>query len=97
MPKNTMNDLRNHLFATIEALQDEAKPMDIGRAKAVCEVADRLIDTAKVEVKFHEVIGSGRAPSPMLAAFAGDEPEPQTPRVIEAPSRPALVQGKASA
>jgi hypothetical protein len=94
MPKNTMDDLRNHLFATIEALQDDDKPMDIGRAAAICEVADRLIDTAKVEVKFHEVIGSGRAPSRMLAAFAGDEPEPEKPHgVIDAPARPALVAG----
>lgn len=87
-----MDDLRNHLFATIEALQDDEKPMEIQRAKAICAVADRLIETAKVEVKFHEVIGSGRAPSPMLKQFAGEEPPPAKPQ-IEAPARPALVVG----
>lgn len=52
-----MNDLRNHLFATLEALQDDEKPLAIDRAKAICEVADRLIDTAKVEVKLYDLIG----------------------------------------
>jgi hypothetical protein len=50
--KNKMEDLRNHLFATLEALQDEASPMDIDRAKAIAEVAKQVVDTAKVEVDF---------------------------------------------
>lgn len=36
--KNQLTDLRNHLFATLEALQDDDKPMDIERAKAICQV-----------------------------------------------------------
>ena len=47
-----MDDLRNHLFATLEALQDEENPMDIARARAISEVAGKLIDSAKVEVEF---------------------------------------------
>ena len=50
--KNKIEDLRNHLFATLEALQDEEKPMDIERAKAVAEVAQAVIETAKVEIAF---------------------------------------------
>jgi len=49
---NKMTDLRNHLFATLEALQDEDKPMDIERAKAIAEVGKVLVDSAKVEVMF---------------------------------------------
>jgi hypothetical protein len=49
---NKMIDLRNHLFATLEALQDEDKPMDIERAKAIAEVGKVLVDSAKVEVMF---------------------------------------------
>lgn len=49
---NKMTDLRNHLFATLEALQDEEKPMDIERAKAIAEVGKVLVDSAKVEVMF---------------------------------------------
>ncbi len=57
MPKNGIQDLRNHLFETLEALKDEDKPMDIDRAKTICLVAEKLIDTARVEVKFLEVTG----------------------------------------
>lgn len=49
---NKMTDLRNHLFATLEALQDQEKPMDIERAKAIAEVGKVLVDSAKVEVMF---------------------------------------------
>lgn len=50
--KNKMTDLRNHLFATLEALQDPDKPMDIDRAKAITDVGKVLVDSAKVEVMF---------------------------------------------
>lgn len=50
--KNKMTDLRNHLFATLEALQDTENPMDIDRAKAIAEVGKVLVDSAKVEVMF---------------------------------------------
>lgn len=50
--KNKMTDLRNHLFATLEALQDKDNPMDIDRAKAIAEVGKVLVDSAKVEVMF---------------------------------------------
>lgn len=50
--KNKMTDLRNHLFATLEALQGPDKPMDIDRAKAIAEVGKVLVDSAKVEVMF---------------------------------------------
>lgn len=56
--KNKMQDLRNHLFATLEALQDPEKPMDIDRARAVSDVAKVLIDSAKVEVEFLKVTGT---------------------------------------
>jgi hypothetical protein len=58
--KNKIDDLRNHLFATLEALQDEDKPMDLDRAKAIADVAQVIINSAKVEVDFiHKVGGSG--------------------------------------
>lgn len=58
MPKNKIDDLRNHLFATLEALQDEKQPMDIERAKAIADVARVIVDSAKVEVAFIEATGS---------------------------------------
>lgn len=55
--KNTLTDLHNHLFETLEALKDPDNPMDVERAKAVSNVAQTLIDSAKVELKFIELMG----------------------------------------
>jgi hypothetical protein len=55
--KNKIEDLRNHLFTTIEALLDDEKPMDIDRAKAVADVAQVMINSAKVEVEFMKETG----------------------------------------
>lgn len=71
--KNKMVDLRNHLFATLEALQDKDEPMDIERAKTIAGVAQTIINSAKVEVDFLKVadgatsngfIDVERAPAP---------------------------------
>lgn len=55
--KNKMTDLRNHLFATLEALQDKEDPMDIDRAKAIAQVGSVMVASAKVEVEFLNAIG----------------------------------------
>jgi hypothetical protein len=55
--KNKIEDLRNHLFATIEGLLDDDNPMDIPRAKAVSEAAQTIINSAKVEVDFLKATG----------------------------------------
>ena len=60
MPKNKIEDLRNHLFATLEALQDEDKPLDIERAKAIADVAQVIINSAKIEVDFIKATGMDR-------------------------------------
>jgi len=63
MAKNSLEDLRDHLFETLERLTDSEKPMEVERAQAVCKVSQQLIESAKVEVKFLEVTGqqsSGR-------------------------------------
>ena len=57
--KNKMEDLRNHLFAALEGLADEEKPMDIERARAISEVAQTIINSAKVEVNFIKEVGRG--------------------------------------
>jgi hypothetical protein len=55
MAKNKLNDLRDHLFETLEAVKDGS--MDIDRAKIITQVAGTIIDTARMEIKFLEVIG----------------------------------------
>jgi hypothetical protein len=55
--KNKISDLRDHLFATLESLRDEDKPMDLDRAKAVAEISQQIINSAKVECEFLEITG----------------------------------------
>lgn len=57
--KNKIEDLRNHLFVTIESLLDTDKPMEIGRAKAIAEVAQVMINSDKVEVDMVKALGAG--------------------------------------
>lgn len=54
---HTIQDLRAHLFATLDGLRDKANPMDIERAKAVADVAQAIINSAKVEVEHLKVTG----------------------------------------
>lgn len=76
--KNRIEDLRNHLFATLEALQDEDKPMDIERAKAISGVAQTLIDSAKVEVDFLRVTGAAKG-----SGFIPEVPrDPAVPKLV---------------
>lgn len=58
--KNKIEDVRNHLFETLEALLDRRAPMDIDRARAIAEVAQTIINSAKVEVDFMRVTDSVR-------------------------------------
>ena len=60
MARNKINDLRDHLFATIEGLLDEENPLDINRAKAVAEVASVIVHAAKVEVDFMRITGKDK-------------------------------------
>lgn len=75
--KNRIEDLRNHLFETLEMLKDSDKPMDIDRAKAISDVAQTIINSAKVEVEFSRV--TGRAPASKF--LPAEEPTNGTRRI----------------
>lgn len=55
---NNIETLREHLFETLTALRDKTNPMDIERAKAVSDVAQVIINTAKVEVEYAKATGA---------------------------------------
>ena len=65
MAKNTLQDLRNHLFEMLEDLKEHPdKPIDadslrlkIDKAKAVSQVSGMIIDTARLELEAHEQVG----------------------------------------
>ncbi len=57
--KNKIEDLRNHVFAQLERLGDEEKmknpialEREVKKAKAIQELAQVLVNSAKVEVDF---------------------------------------------
>lgn len=85
--KNKIEDLRNHLFETLEMLKDKDAPMEIERAKAVAEVAKVIVDSAKVEVDFAKATGQASA-SGFLPLAPPKDPAPGTA------SHPRLVSGK---
>ena len=59
--RNKIDDLRNHLFETLEALKDKDEPMDLDRARAVADVARVIVESAKVEVDFLKVTGATKS------------------------------------
>lgn len=66
--KNKIDDLRNHLFETLEALKDKEEPMDLARALAIADVAKVLVESAKVEVSFLKATGAIKSTDFMPAA-----------------------------
>lgn len=73
--KNKIQDLRNHLFETLEALKDEEKPMEIPRAKAIADIARQIVDSARVEVAFLKATGALRSTD--FLPVAGEDDPPQ--------------------
>jgi hypothetical protein len=63
MARNKIEDLRNHLFEVIEMLKDG--DIDIEKAQTISDVAQVIVNSAKVEVDFMKVVhgnGSGFIP-----------------------------------
>lgn len=80
---NTIDTLRTHLFETLAALKDKDAPMDIERAKAVSDIAQVIINTAKVEVDFARVTGKD------VSGFIGhNQPRPTPPAAEIGPASP---------
>jgi len=59
MARNKMPDLRDHLFAQLERLEDEDCDLDkeVQRAEAVSKIATSLINSAKVEMQYLRMTG----------------------------------------
>lgn len=55
----SISDLRETLFATLEAVKDGT--LDLDKARQINEVAKTIVDTAKVEVDYLRVTGGGES------------------------------------
>lgn len=81
--RRQIDDLRAKLFDTLDRLNDTDNPMEVDRAKAVAEVAQVIINSAKVEVEFMRQRGSERTATGFI------------PDVEAPPGQPRLVKGRA--
>lgn len=89
MPENdSIKELRSLLFETIRALKDKEAPMDIARAKTIAEVAQVVINSAKVEVDYMRLRGD-------RGAGTGFVPALEEKQVPGTPEQPRLIRGKA--
>lgn len=73
MSTNDITSLRGHLFDTLRALNDKESPMDVDRARAVSDIAQTIINSAKVELEHLKVTG---------ARGTGFLPEPDFPTTL---------------
>lgn len=69
MPRNTMNDLIDHLFEQLERLNDEDLKGDelkdeIERSRAVSGLAQQVVATANVSLKAAEFQDMAGKPAP---------------------------------
>lgn len=72
---NNIDTLREHLFATLQELRNKEKPMELDRAKAIADVAQVVINSAKVEVEQMKIsggTGSGFIPDRPALPGAGN-------------------------
>ena len=86
--KNKIEDLRNHLFETLEGLKDVEKPMDLERAKTIAEVAQVIVNSAKVECDFLKITDGSKG-----SGFIPDGTDKSA--LPAAPGVPRLVNGSA--
>lgn len=82
----TLDDLREQLFETLKDLRAKDKPMDVERAKAISEVAQTFINSAKAEVDFVKATGADAAELPVFGV--------RKTAALPAPGQPRLVPGK---
>ena len=65
MARNKISDLRDHLFASLERIDDdsltpEQTKAEVDKAKAVAQIGSVIINSAKVEIDFIKKNGEAR-------------------------------------
>ena len=54
---NDIQELRGILFDALRGLNDKEQPLDIERARATADIAQTIINSARVEVEFIKAAG----------------------------------------
>lgn len=64
--KNSLADLNNHLFESLERLQEASTPeeleQEISRAKTVSDIGDKIIRNAALGLRAVELLGNKEVP-----------------------------------
>lgn len=74
-----INQLREHLLATLADLRNRDQPMEPDRARAVAQVASVLVDTAKVEIDYLKATDQNRS------GFLEEPPDPKVAQLGNTP------------
>ena len=74
MPKNNIEELRADLFDTLRSLKGKVEPVEIQRAKAICDVAGKIIETGKLELAAMQ-----KVKNPVATPFFAETPALGTP------------------
>lgn len=82
----TVSDLREHLFATLDGLRTGT--ISIETARAISEVSQTIINSAKVEVEYAKVTDGGN--STFLAAADDDDDQARLPAGVTGITRHRL-------
>lgn len=77
----TIDTLRSELFDTLRALKRKDTTLDIDRALAINQIAQTIINSAKVEVDAARLAGRQGSTffNALPAPAGGSGPEPETP------------------
>lgn len=75
-------DLRQHLFEQLEALSDPERKLDLRRMRLTVDIAELIIDAARVEVQFAAVV-KGATDVPFIESQDPDHPsnKPERPKL----------------
>ena len=85
---NTINDLRATLFETLQAAKSGT--METDRIKAICDIAQVIVNTAKAETDYAKATGA----NVRSALIESGDPHRSA---LAAPDRPSLVGQLAAA
>jgi hypothetical protein len=75
MSKNKLVDLNDHLFESLEMLKSGEMKPEV--ANQVCNIGRTLLESAKVELKYMDMMGLSKASSPLLSSITEAPPSGQ--------------------
>jgi len=82
MGRNKINDLRDHLFATLERLNDEdltpeQVELEVAKAKQISSIGNTIINSAKIEIDFLKATGKFESESELFKSVTTEKSLPE--------------------